>query len=231
LRGAPLARDVQWPPDMRPVVLLASFVLPALACSTVAGPAAPAIPGPAPWQGPTADRMNRQNLTPATPALKGLRGRAPLVYLTRVPEHGTAGEPAYELAVFDDGTLVYEGHRCVRIGGIVLARLAPDDLVAVRDLLAGLCVGLDRLSDGELCDDAVTLRLTCTTGGRYLSGTDHCRKNDDQGRTLQALRAGLLDALDLDVWLGGPTTRQACSAGALDLAPHELARTLALDAG
>jgi hypothetical protein len=216
---------------IRAAVVLTWLTFLVSACSSVSdGVAAPSIPGPAPWQGPTADRLNRENLAPSTPALKGLKGRTPLVYLTRSPEHGTAAEPSYELAVFDDGTLVYEGHRCVRIGGLILTRLSPDDLVAVRDLLAALCVGLDRLSDGELCEDAVTLRLTCANGGHALAGTDHCRKDDPQGRRIEALRAGLLEALELEAWLGGPTTRQACSAGALDLAPHELARTLALDA-
>jgi hypothetical protein len=200
------------------------------ACSSVydgvAAHAQPAIPGPSPWQGPLADRMNRANLAPWTPALQAFKGRTPLVHLTRAPERATASEPAYELAVFDDGTLVYEGHRCVRLGGLILARLSADDLVAVRDLLAALCVGLEGLNDGELCEDAVTLRLTCSNGERSHTGSDHCRKDDEKGRRIEALRAGLVESLGLEAWLGEATNRQACTAGARDLAPHELARVM-----
>ena len=230
-----MARLVQTPSVMRPATLvLACLGLVGGACSSVgdgvAGNAAPAIPGPAPWQGPLADRMNRANFAPATPALAAFKGRVPLIYLTRIPHGGASGEPGYEVAVFDDGTVVYEGHRCVRVGGLIVARLGPDDLQRVRDLLAALCVGPEGFNDGELCDDAVTLRLGCVNGERAHVGSDHCRKDDAQGRRLEALRTGLEETLDLVSYLGEPTTRQACSPGARDLAPHELVRTLGLDA-
>jgi hypothetical protein len=213
-----------------PTPALTAVIFVAGACSSVSDRVAahsePALPGPASWQGPLADRMNCANLAPLTPALRSFKGRAPLVHLARTPDRAAAGEPAYEVAVFDDGTMVYEGHRCVRIGGLVLARLAPDDLVRVRDLLAALCLRFEGINEGELCDDAVSLRLTCASGERAHTVSDHCRKQDAQGRRIEALRAGLVESLELEVWLGEPTDRQACTPGARDLAPHELARTL-----
>ena len=91
-------------------------------------------------------------------------------------------EPGYELAVFDDGTLVYgpplRGRRPVIAG--------PDDLARVR-FLAALCVGFRGANEGELCDDAVVLRLTCADGQRTHAGSDRCRKDETRGRQI-ALR-------------------------------------------
>ena len=110
--------------------------------------------------------------------------------------------------------------------------LDPNDvlrLVQVRDLLAALCVDFDGSNEGELCDDAVVLRLSCANGPLAHKGSDRCRREDPRGRRIEVLRAALFEQLDLASWVGEPTNRQACTRGALDLAPHELARTISLD--
>lgn len=210
-----------------PSILLAALCV-ASACATApAGAPATEIVGPAPWQGPLADRMNHRDYGPTTPALRVLRGRTPLVHLARRPARESATEPDYEVAVFEDGTMVYEGHRCVEIGGVVIARLGTEPLTQLEDLLAALCVDIDGSRDGELCEDAVTLRVACSSGTRVQSGSDHCRKDEPAGRRIEALRTALLESLALDAWIGVPARRQACSTGARELAPRELARVLA----
>src|SRR4029079_15823646 len=79
-----------------------------------------APPGPAAWQGPAADAANRSQAAPSTPALRALQGRVPLAHIRQGPwSEDRPYEAAYEVAVFDDGTLVYEGTRCGKVGGLV----------------------------------------------------------------------------------------------------------------
>ncbi|HVU50517.1 MAG TPA: hypothetical protein VHL80_07505, partial [Polyangia bacterium] len=214
--------------------LAAAVALVPGACSTPSGAAKAAaapVPAPASWQGPLADQMNLQALRPATPALRNLVGQAPLVYVARVAARGAHDEPSYELAIFDDGTLVYEGHRCVEIGGFVLARLGGDALTRLRDLLAALCSDLGGvLDDDALCASSATTRVACSDGERIQLGTDHCRApGEAHAVRLEALVSGLAAQIDLDAWLGPPTRRQACTPGSRDLSPHELRKTLGAD--
>jgi len=189
------------------------------------------VAAPPSWQGPLADQMNREALRPATPALRSLAGQAPLVYIARVPARGAASEPSYELAIFDDGSLVYEGHRCVEIGGFVLARLGADELTRIQDLLAAFCAGLGGvLEDDALCAAAATTRVACSDGERIQLGTDHCRGRDDaHARRIEALVSGVAEQIGLEGWLGSPTRRQACTPGSRDLSPHELRKTIRAD--
>jgi hypothetical protein len=217
-----------------PFKIAAALLLGAACSATSGGPAsrpeAPVVV-PAPWQGPLADKMNQTTLGPATPALKSLVGQTPLVYVARVPARGAFDEPAFELAVFDDGTLVYEGHRCVKVGGALLTRLGRDELTRLGDALAALCAGFDAApNDDELCADAATLHVVCSDGERMHSGSDHCRQHGDApGQSVDALVAELAEQLDLTAWLGEPTHRQGCTPGARDLSPRELARTIRSD--
>jgi hypothetical protein len=217
-----------------PIKIAAALAL-ALGCTTTSGVstpgAAPAAPGPASWQGRLADRMNQTSLGPATPALRPLYGQAPLVYLARVPARGAFTEPAFELAVFEDGTFVYEGHRCVEVGGVVVMRLPNDALTKVQDLLATLCSGFDAAAnDDQLCADSATLHLACSDGERIRAGSDHCRQHDDAaGQSIHALVDALTEELQLSTWFGEPARRQSCTPGSRDLSPHELAKTIRSD--
>jgi hypothetical protein len=183
--------------------------------------------GPNSWQGRAADAANGPDRGPMTPALRSVQGRVPLVHLARGPwSEQRPHDASYELAVFADGTLVYEGHRCVKLGGLVLMRLDEDRLGGIRRFLAGSCVGLDSTTDDELCPDSGTLRVTCSNGDQVLSGSDQCRHDRGAGKRLAELASTLLDLTGVAPWLGEPTDRQSCEPGARDLAPHEISRTL-----
>jgi hypothetical protein len=165
---------------------------------------------------------------PATAALQGLEGRVPLVYVAHGPwSDDEPNEPSYELALFDDGTVAYEGHRCVKVGGLVLQRLDTAVVGRVRDLLAQGCAGIDTITENELCGDSSRLRVTCSNGREVLTGSDRCARTEDRGKRLGALASGVLELVGADALLGAPTERQACDAGASDLGPGELGRTLA----
>jgi hypothetical protein len=204
-------------------VVLWGMVCACSSASTGAIGAANPVDMRAGWEGHLADRYYNAS-SPATPALRPLAGNPPLVYLTRTASASTFTEATYELAVFDDGTFVYEGHRCVRVGGVLVTRLGVDTMVRLKTLLAETCTDLAALNDGELCDEPTTLRVRCTVPPGSESGSDHCRKEGAAGRRLAALHAGLLEELGLAMFVGEPSQRHACSYGARDLAPHDLAR-------
>jgi hypothetical protein len=190
-----------------------------------------APPGPAPWQGAAADAANRSQAAPSTPALRALQGKVPLAHIRQGPwSEDRPYEAAFELAIFDDGTLVYEGHRCVKVGGVVLRRLDGEEIGQVRELLARSCVAFDSASDDEICGEDGGLRVSCSNGEQMFRGTDRCRRGGEQSGALRGLAAALLDRVGVAAWLGGPTQRQACQPGASDLAPRELSRALATTA-
>lgn len=173
--------------------------------------------------------MNEGAAGPATPALKDLVGQAPLVYVTRVPAE--RDQPGWELAVFDDGTLVYEGHRCVETGGVLVTRLRADGLGALRDTIETLCSDIEQpTNDDELCDTATTLRVVCAGHDRLQLASDHCRERyPSLGKQLDAIVAALEGQSNLASWVGPPTRRFACAPGSRDLSPHDLARTIRPD--
>ncbi|HXJ21352.1 MAG TPA: hypothetical protein VMT03_14065 [Polyangia bacterium] len=189
------------------------------------------IPRPESWQGPAADRMNERADGPATPALQELVGQTPLVYVARVPEAGERDEPAWELAVFDDGTLVYEGHRCIETGGVLVRRLRTGQVSGLRDALETLCPNLEEPhNQDELCDSRTVSRVVCASRDRMRVGSDHCRERyPSLGKEVDAVVAALEAHSDLASWVGQPTQRIACTPGARDLSPHDLARTIRAD--
>jgi hypothetical protein len=164
---------------------------------------------------------------PRTPALRALEGRVPLLYLSHGPwSQWFPFEPAYAVAVYDDGTVVYEGHRCVKIGGLLLTRLQPDELDELKGRLASSCTDLHGWNDDEVCGDDTSLHLICSNGTELLAGTDRCRRAQDEGKRVAELAAAIVGHLGLDAWLGEPTARQACEPGARDLAPREISVAL-----
>jgi len=184
--------------------------------------------GPTSWQGAAADAANRSARDPATPALRSLRGRVPLLYLARGPwSAARPREPSYEVALFDNGLLVYEGHRCVKLGGLVVERVGAETVDGIRDLLSEQCADLDTATDAELCEGWGDLRLTCSNGRDILSGSDHCRRDRPEGQRLDAVASAVLERLEVNAWLGEPTDREGCELGDKDMAPGEITRTVA----
>jgi hypothetical protein len=203
-------------------------------CSTTSAsrsPSAMTLPRPESWQGAAADRMNERAGGPSTPALKNLVGQAPLIYVSRVPDAGERGEPAWALAVFDDGTLVYEGHRCIETGGVLVRRLGTDDLAALRDALQTSCADIEHPSTSdEVCGEKAILHVVCAGRDGLQLASDHCRGEfPSLGQEVDAVVAALEAHSDLASWIGDPARRLACNAGARDLSPHELAQTIRAD--
>jgi hypothetical protein len=184
---------------------------------------------PAPWQGAAADAANLTSREPATAALRALRGRTPLVYVERGGSFaGASYQPVYELVVYDDGTVVYEGHRCVKLGGLILVRLPSDTVARLKEGLTTSCTNLRNAQADELCtSDRTNLRLTCSNGRELVRAAGGCGGEAD--RRLADLAASIADDVGVSVWLGEPTDRQACDATGRNLAPGEIARLVPSD--
>jgi hypothetical protein len=220
---------------VRAAVLAVVAVVAGSCAKTAPSPAAgvrqppPVQPFPvrASWEGAAADAANMSDRSPATPALRQLQGRVPLVHLRRGPwSPSKPFEAAFELVLFQDGTLVYEGHRCVKLGGLIVTRLSADELARVKAQVAAGCVGLGASPADEVCDNGIHTRLSCSNGEQVLTGDDRCRREREDGKRLLALATNVLTETRVVTWLGEPTERQACDVEAGDLAPREISRIL-----
>jgi hypothetical protein len=151
------------------------------------------------------------------------------VHLRRGPwSPSSPFDPAFELVLFQDGTLVFEGHRCVKLGGLIVTRLGAQELGRVRQQLAAGCQGLAATAEAEVCEGPIAhTRLSCSNGEQVLMGDDRCRRDRDDGKRVNALALNLVAEMGVGTWLGEPTERQACEVEAGDLAPREIARFLA----
>lgn len=166
---------------------------------------------------------------PWTPALRTLQGRMPLVKVASGPASlsgDSARSPSYDFAVFDDGTVAYEGQQCVKVGGLSLTRLSIAELQGLRDYLGTACAteaGSATSDENELCarkDEKV--QITCSTGKRVLSTTERCSDGPDGVGKAQALANELASRIHVDGWIGTSTERQACEPGASALSAGEL---------
>jgi hypothetical protein len=162
---------------------------------------------------------------PNTPALKALQGRVPLVHLKQKNLSRT-NDPAYELALFDDGTLMYEGARCVRLGGMVLRRLDATELQAVQELLGTGCVPRTKTTSDEVCPERGGLTVTCVGAEALVTSTDRCIGATGPGAELQAFGEQLLERTGVEEWIGSPTDRLSCDPLSGDMSTGEIARTL-----
>jgi hypothetical protein len=223
---------------MKPVRLLPLAALLLLgACATRASAQAPAPPPPAPPRpNPNTASLASAGLPragvfepergPMTPALKALVGRVPLVHLTRKNLRRT-NDPAYEVAIFDDGTMMYEGSRCVHLGGLVLRRLDPPELTALKELLSTSCVPRARTSADEVCPERGGLSVTCSGSESVISSTDRCMgATTTEGAGLQAFADEIMERTGVAAFIGAPTERLACDALSGDMATGEIGRTL-----
>jgi hypothetical protein len=161
------------------------------------------------------------------PTLRLLQGRVPLARVSQRPSDARADQPSFEFAVFDDGTVVYEGDRCVRLGGLIIKRLKVDDIRDLGDFLTESCTFIPSAVSDEVCIERPTvLRLTCSNGKNTFSATDRCARDSSSHAAIEALARELLKRVGANEWLGEPTDRQTCGAGNRGLAPGKLRATL-----
>lgn len=192
-------------------LLLFTLLCGACASSAVRETAAPACPA-----GSSASTAFARNQRDS--ALKAFEGRVPLVRLRERAATREAFVPTYEVSVFDDGTVIYEGDRCVKVGGTVVTRLAPDDLRKLQGFLGEACVEADASDGDELCQERERIiHVTCSDGVRVHARSNRCASAIDDSRSLDGFAAEILERVAGPGWLGRPSERLACEPGAKSL--------------
>jgi hypothetical protein len=132
---------------------------------------------------------------PASPALKPYVGQRPLYYVTSRPSCDGLErcQVGYELVVFEDGLLAYEGAACGEPASRVVLRHL--DRSAVEKLHRRL-EGCRSLSNGKYsCSHGDRLSIACRTAPQSDAFVDDC---DGAGRELRAFAAAIAQSLDLE---------------------------------
>jgi hypothetical protein len=155
----------------------------------------------------------------STPALRSLQGKQPLVHAVRSPwsEDSRPLAAAFELAVFDDGTVAYEGDLCGSDGSLVVTRLERPSFERLRGLVARSCVGFTVQSATHVCTHSGLLSATCAEGGRVVQGEDRCGGRFDPGGKLDTFLNDLLREVDIT---------SKCDKALKGVAAGEISRTL-----
>lgn len=163
------------------------------------------------------------------PILTPLRGKTPIAHVARGAwqQAGTKEpQPIWELAVFDDGTLVYEGRRCVETGGLSVKHLDEDAMQAVHELIAAKCTDLPTAKSDEICIEHAATRVACADGEHVAKGNNRCTADEAERSKVDDFADELIAATEVDTLIGDDdsTDRQACEPGTPALAGVELRR-------
>lgn len=153
---------------------------------------------------------------PTDPALMRHQGERPIVYLggfrrggLRTLEDGRVlflpGEWIFELAVFDDGTLAFQGYACGPGSGPTLASLSEQERVALRELVNRECFRLP-YSDAY-CTHSGLVRVSCSVESRRIDLRNQC-SSDQATSQWQAFADRIRSFLRID---DRPPAEGACS--------------------
>jgi hypothetical protein len=143
-------------------------------------------------------------------------GTIPLVLLSQRPSSDRDAVPRFELAVFEDGRVVYVGRSCVAEAGAREARLTAWQLAAVRDLVAAqpefdVRSARASLPEEEVCIERATVReLVVSDAGGVHAATDRCRAGGQETVSLGGLADELIDRAGVRGWVGRPVDWKAC---------------------
>jgi hypothetical protein len=185
---------------MKPFGALVFALLPACSHGSLTSSAAPTPPvaAPGPPSAPPRSRevpsppdlSNRRLVKeetrvigPRHPVLARHQGQRPIVHLSGFHRPFPPGAPSspeqspFELAVFEDGTLAFQGYPCGWGSAPTIARLSVPELAALRALVDRECFQL-RSSNAE-CTDSETVRVRCAAGSRTIDLNSSCESHDE----------------------------------------------------
>ena len=124
---------------------------------------------------------------------------------------------AFELAVFEDGTLAFEGHRCVGKKGLAFRALSAERLASLRASVIRQCLGMRGSHDD--CSHSDTVHLSCQDGHRKNDVVFRC---DDPPTTAFVER--VVRALGIEAWVLADWACPRVESGAA--ATGEISRTI-----
>jgi hypothetical protein len=148
----------------------------------------------------------------------------PIVRLSQRPSSERSAEPRFDLAVFDDGVVIYSGHRCVRRPGVAVDQLTSEGLRGVKELVSSWCRSRPAVAENELCVEGGTVReVLCSDGEHVQSATDRCRRDPAADEQLAAFADQLVQRLDAQALIGGTSQWRACAPATPAIAPASFA--------
>jgi hypothetical protein len=190
---------------------------PATASQSFENDRAPAIPTSRP--GHTLQSVKDRVVGPTNPALRALQGQKPLVHVQHAPDcsglHlGDAPvacprRAGFELAVFQDGTLAFDGGTCARVDDLVIRQLTAGRLSALRAAVDRICPEIAGMQSND-CSHGDRLQITCHTHDRRASVTSTCGDPADASYRLALQVIERTAVVDL---LGTPEQQAACPGG------------------
>ena len=156
---------------------------------------------------------------PSTPALRALQGTLPMVHAIHWPwsDDGSSVSGTFQLAVFEDGTVAYEGDACASAGPLIVTRLDRLALGRLRDLIGKSCVRLPVQPHGYACSHGGVLEVTCAGPRGVVRGEDRCGGRYDPEGTLRAFVKDLVDEVGIS---------RFCARAIRGVAAGEVARTI-----
>ena len=102
-------------------------------------------------------------------------GRRPLVRVLQLGDPEEGGTlPSYDLVVFDDGRVFFEGESCVAALGLRGLVLAPEELASLRRELGESCPLLTRSDDRRCSHASSSVTVECHVGSRNDVGEALC---------------------------------------------------------
>jgi hypothetical protein len=181
------------------------------ACTTRAPHPSPAVPGvettsPSPPNLAAHTLVDEGFTGPASPELLPYVRRQPLV---RIRQRGSLEEeppPAsFDLVVFHDGKVFYEGERCVRTTGLRSASLRANEVLVLRRLLDEKCPTLANARG--FCAHSTSVAVVCHLSSAEYSGSDGCSGRFDEagsqaGRNVVAVATELVSSVGASSWIG-----------------------------
>jgi hypothetical protein len=148
-------------------------------------------------------------------ALQNRRDRVPMARLSQRPSSDRIAVPEFDIAVFDDGLIVYSGQHCVKRRGIVKDWLTPERLKLVRTLIAEFSGLSSNVPNDEVCIEEGTIReVIFSDGERVYASTDRCHRRPTSDVLLARFAEELVERVGAKVWVGRPLEWEACGLAA-----------------
>jgi hypothetical protein len=120
---------------------------------------------------------------PKDPVLLRHQGEHPIVHVSGFHLIQESGAPVrlemspFELAVFGDGTLAFQGYPCGWGSPPTTTTISEPELTAVRELVAGECFQLQ--SSNAFCTDSGLVQIRCSAGSQTRDLRSSCESDED----------------------------------------------------
>jgi hypothetical protein len=162
------------------------------------------------------------------PVLRRHFGDRPLVFVSE-GEDGFLSSPVFDLALFEDGIVAFEGKFAVKVVGLAFRRLPPEELGRMKGMLTELCGTVDPTPNPSrhVCSDCGRTQIVCRRGATTIKAADDLGGWFPAGKTVHTFAKRTVEILGASAWIGEPRERRGVGTlSAEDLWRMEIRRTI-----